>query len=140
MHRTCIAVIDATRARLFTLDRIAESGGVHEEFVETGDLVNPGRRLAASRGFPYDDHGDARQQEMDRAFAKQIAAEVSRLTADPRARRLVVCASANMLGEMRKLEPFARDGVTVDEIARDLVSLSAHQLRAQLQDYGLLPA
>jgi protein required for attachment to host cells len=139
MHRTCIAVIDATRARLFTFDRTAANGAVHEDLVETADLVNPGRRLASSRGFPYDDHGDARQEEMDRTFAKQIAAEVRRLTADPRARRLVVCASPNMLGEMRQLAPFARDGVAVDEIARDLVKLSGPQIRAQLREYGLLP-
>ena len=140
MHRTCIAVIDATRARLFTFDRSAEGDGVHEELIETTDLVNPGRRLAASRGFPYDDHGDARQEEMDRTFAKQIAAEIRRLTDDPLARRLVLCASPNMLGEMRKVAPLARDGVAVEEMARDLVKLNAPQLRAQLRDYGLLPA
>jgi protein required for attachment to host cells len=131
MHRTCIAVIDATRARLFTFDRTAEGDGVHEELVETNDLVNPGRRL---------DHGDAHQEEMDRTFAKQIGAEIRRLTDDPRARRLVLCASPNMLGEMRHVAPLARDGVAVEEIARDLVKLNTPQLRAQLRDYGLLPA
>lgn len=140
MHRTCIAVIDATRARLFTFDRTADSGEVHEELVETADLVNPGRRLASSRGFPYDDHGDARQEEMDRTFAKQIAEETRRLTTDPRTRKLVVCASPGMLGEMRQLAPLAPAGVITEEIARDLVKLSPTQLRAQLRDYGLLPA
>ncbi len=139
MHRTCIAVIDAARARLFTYDRTADGGDVREELVETADLVNPGRRLAQSRGFPFDDHGDARLAEMDRTFAKQIAAEVRRLTDDPRARRLLLCASPNMLGEMRRVAPFARDGVPVEELARDLVALTTPQLRAQLGEYGLLP-
>lgn len=132
--------MDASRARLFTLDRTADAGGVHEELVESADLVNPGRRLASSHGFPYDDHGDARVAEIDRTFAKQIAAEVRRLTDDPRARRLVVCASPNMLGTFRQVAPFARADVAVEEVAHDLVKLTAPQLRARLEEYGLLPA
>ncbi len=140
MHRTCIAVMDAARARLFTLDRTADAGGVREELVESADLVNPARRLASSRGFSHDDHGDARVAELDRTFAKQIAVELRRLTDDPRARRLVVCASPNMLGTIRQVAPLARDGVAVEELARDLVSLTATQLRERLEEYGMLPA
>jgi protein required for attachment to host cells len=140
MYRTCIAVIDASRARLFTFDRTADVGEPREALTETTDLINPARRHAASRGYPYDDHGDARLDEMDRTFAKQIATEIRRLTDDPQARRLLVCASPNMLGQMRQLAPFAREGIAVEEIARDLVKLTAPQLREQLQEYGALPA
>lgn len=139
MHRTCIAVIDAARARVFTFERSAESEGLREELRETVDLVNPGRRLAAARGFPYDDHGDARLAELDRTFAKTIAAEVHRVIDDPNTRQLVVCASPNMLGTLRQVARFARDGLAVEEIARDLVNLNPTELRSQLATYGVLP-
>src|SRR5260221_11890990 len=51
MYRTCIAVVDATRARLFTYDRFADESGVHDELVERSDLVNPIRRQRPSEGF-----------------------------------------------------------------------------------------
>ena len=140
MHRTCIGIIDATRARLFTLDRNADGGTVHEDMVEVVDLVNPARHLPASRGFPYDDHGDARMAELDRTFAKQIAKEIGGILADRRARRLVVCATPGMLGELRQAASFARDGLEIEEIARDLAQLTAPQIRTKLGEYGVLPA
>lgn len=156
MHRTCIAVVDASRARLFTFDRSVEAGGMHEELVETTDLVNPARRLTqgeqlsdsrpgssrvGTRGFAYDDHREARTEEIDRGFAKLIAQELQRLTLSPQVQRLIVCASPRMLGELRQASrTFERSGLEIAELARDLVKLTPPQLREQLGDYGLLPA
>lgn len=48
MKRACIAIVDATRARIYIYDRTADPGGAHAVFVgalhEAIDLVNPGRR------------------------------------------------------------------------------------------------
>ena len=156
MQRTCIAVIDASRARLFLYDRTAEVTGIREDLVETTDLVNPARRLTqgeqltdsrpgsgrvGSRGFTYDDHRGARTEELDRSFAKLIAHEVHRLTASPQVQRLIICASPRMLGELRQAaHVFERPALAVDEVDRDLVKLTPPQLRAQLGEYGLLPA
>jgi protein required for attachment to host cells len=155
MQRTCIAVVDASRARLFMFERSAEPTGLHENLVETTDLVNPARRLTQSeqlsesrpgssrvgpRGFAFDDHREARTGELDRSFAKLVAQELQRLTLSPQVQRLVVCASPRMLGELRHAAPtFERTGLEVAEVARDLVKLTPSQLRERLGEYGLLP-
>jgi len=74
MQRTCIAVVDASRARLFTLDRNAEQDPGTSPLVETADLVNPVRQLTQNE---LDDHHNARAEQLDRAFAKKIATEVN---------------------------------------------------------------
>lgn len=156
MQRTCIAVVDASRARLFLLDRSAEAAGIEEQLVEAADLINPARRLTqgeqlsdsrpgssrvGTRGFAYDDHREARTEEIDRGFAKLIAQELQRLTVSPQVQRLIVCASPHMLGELRQAaHTFERSGLEITEVARDLVKLTPPQLRVRLGDYGLLPA
>ena len=156
MYRTCIAIVDATRARLFTLDRIAESDRpVREDLVERTDLVNPARRLTPSQmfsdspgsshtggnGYGFDDHRGGHLDALDAAFARDIGTEIKRLVGEPTARHLIVCASPNMLGTLRKAAgSFARDGLTVDEVPRDLVKLTPPQIRDHLSSYGLLPS
>jgi Protein required for attachment to host cells len=84
MNRTLIAVVDASRARLFTCERIAPAEGLKEQIIERSDLVNPARRLHPSElfsdphpgsnrtgGLQYgtDDHRDAHLDEIDAEFA-----------------------------------------------------------------------
>jgi len=156
MYRTCIAIVDATRARLFTFDRTAEPGGpVREDLVERTDLVNPARHQTStelfsdapgsgrsgSHSYGIDDHRDSHIDALDASFAKEIDVEIQRLIRDPNARRLIVCASPRMLGDLRKVAgSFERDGLTVDEVPRDLVKLTAPQIREHLSSYGLLPS
>ena len=62
MNRTCIAIVDATRARLFTFDRTQGASGVHEQLVEQRDL---------------DDHRDAPPTpRLDTAFARAVVNEI----------------------------------------------------------------
>ncbi len=156
MYRACIAVVDATRARLFTFTRDAESGSgaVLEEMSERTDLVNPARhrtpaqlftdtRPGSSRAgglqYAFDDHRDAHLDRMDSEFAHDVTAAIDRLLRDTGSRRLVLCASPRMLGELRAAE-LRRDGLVIDELPRDYVKLTVAQLRAQLAELGLLPA
>jgi protein required for attachment to host cells len=156
MYRTCIAIMDASVARFFTLDRTSDGDGLREDLVEGTDFVNPGRRLTqgeqladARQGmghangvsFAYDDHRMSRQAEIDRGFARQVAAELHRLTDDMRVRHLIICASPGMLGELRQCaRAYARPGLEVDEMPRDLVKLTPPQIRDRLREYGLLQA
>src|SRR5512140_361197 len=93
MQRTCIAIVDATRARLFTFDRTADASGVHEELSEHTDLVNPSRRLtpaqlfsdtrtnstrAGNRHYGSDDHVDAHLDQLDAEFARSITGAIER--------------------------------------------------------------
>src|SRR5260221_8475965 len=97
MYRTCIAVVDATRARLFTYDRFADESGVHDELVERTDLVNPIRRQRPSevfsdprpgsgrvgnRQFAFDDHRDDHIARFDIEFACAAMAALHELVAD----------------------------------------------------------
>jgi protein required for attachment to host cells len=153
MYRVCIATVDATRARLFTFERTLEAEATHEELREHTDLVNPARRrpgesFSDSPGtnrvgglqYTFDDHRDAFVNNLEAEFARTVIAELQRLLDGAPARRLIVCASPRMLGELRAVGVPRRAGLVVDEVARDLVELRATDLRDQLASYGLLPA
>lgn len=155
MFRACIAIVDATRARLFTFEREATVTGLRDELTEVIDLVNPARRRRPSELFSdtrpgtnrtgrlrytFDDHRDAHIEQLDAEFARNVIAEIRRLVQIPRTDRLVLCASPNMLGELRDAaDALRRDRLIIDELPRDLVKLTTPQIRDHLADYGLLP-
>lgn len=153
MPRTCIAVVDATRARLFTFDRTDVLGEIQETLFERTDLVNPARRKTPAQLFSdsrpgtsrtgrlqyaFDDHRDAHIDELDAGFAREITAAIERTIQDTGAARLILCASPRMLGVLRST-PLRRDGLAIDEIPRDYTKLTAPQIHEQLVERGLLP-
>jgi protein required for attachment to host cells len=155
MYTACIAVVDASRARLFTLERTSEPEGVTEQLTEQRDLVDPARRLRPAQLFSetrpgtdrsgtvqytLDDHRDKHLATLDAEFARAIEDELAELMRTSHARKLVVCASPNMLGELRRARKALPDDLVIDEIARDLVKLTPSELREQLASYGILPA
>lgn len=154
MQRTCIAIVDSTRARLFTFDRTADVEGIHEELSERTDLVNPARRLTPTqlfsdtrtnsnrtgqRHYGSDDHVDAHLDQLDAEFARSIAGAIERTIRETASHRLIVCASPQMLGQLRAAE-LRHDGLVIDEIASDFVKLTPPQIHDKLVEHGLLPA
>jgi protein required for attachment to host cells len=155
MYRACIAIVDASRARLFTYERETDAEGPHEALTEQRDLVNPSRRLRASElfsesrppssrtgGLQYtlDDHRDHHIEEIDAAFSRMIVSEIAALLRSGDTQRLIVCASPNMLGQLRaEYGELRRDKLELEELPRDLVKLTPAQLRDQLASYGMLP-
>jgi protein required for attachment to host cells len=153
MHRTCIAVVDASRARLLTLERSSDAEGLHESLVELRDFINPARRLtpadllsdspgssrSGTHQFGLDDHRDAHIDKLDAEFAQLVNDEVEALLRTTPAKRLIVCASPRMLGHLRAVRGKHSD-LTIDDVARDLVKLTPTQLREHLSEQGLLPA
>ncbi len=153
--RALIAVVDATRARLFTYQStvdIQELAALHEE----SDLVNVTRRQRPSelfsdtrpgsdrvrgfgpRGFAYDDHRDAHLAQFDAVFARDVAEQIAQLAHAGGYLRLILIASASMIGEMRKA---VRDrNIVIDEVPRDFVKLTPSQLHDRLAELRLLPA
>jgi protein required for attachment to host cells len=155
MHRTCIALIDAARARVLTMDRVADATGVHDALVEHEDLVNPARRAASGalfsdhegRGqsgtlsFGFDDHRRDHLEQLDAAFARDIVARIATHTRDHRVKQLVVCASPHMLGEVRRyLASVRREGLVVHELDTNLVQLPIAEVQARLIARHVLPA
>jgi protein required for attachment to host cells len=152
MYRACIAVVDASRARLFTFERTSEVQGLREELVEQRDLVNPSRRLPPSEIFTEtrpplgrsgnlqygtDDHRDEHVDQLDIVFSRAVVDELEDLLRSAPAQRLIICASPGMLGKLRKAGHWT--DLAVDEVPRDLVKLSPDQLHDHLVSYGLLP-
>lgn len=76
-------------------------------------------RAPSGRGFAVDDRRDAALDRMDRSF---------------------VAASPRMLGFLREPGRFARLGVELCEIDRNLAHLSSPQLHDYLAERDLLPA
>ena len=155
MYKAIIAVLDATRARLFVFTRSSHASGIDEQLVEQSDMVNPARRLrpselfsdsrpslgrVGSRQFAVDDHRDAHIDQYDQSFAAAVAAELIRLADANVPDRIVLCASPRMLGILRSLTArLHRPGRFIDELPRDIVKLTVSQLREYLESYGLLP-
>lgn len=155
MQRTCIAVVDASRARLFTYERSNEAEGVNEHLVEERDLINPARRQRPSElfsdtrpgssrtgGLQYglDDHRDEHIGALDAEFSRSVVSELVALLRQAHAHRLILCASPHMLGELREAGRKLPRDIAIDELARDLVKLTPAQLREHLESQGLLPA
>src|SRR5512143_3490170 len=91
MYRACIAVVDASRARLFTYERSTEVEGLKEELIEERDLVNPARRQRPSELFSesrpgssrtgglqyaFDDHREAHVEALDAEFSRLVIDEL----------------------------------------------------------------
>jgi protein required for attachment to host cells len=153
MQSTCIAVVNATRARLFVFERSSEAGGVREDMVERTDLVNPARRRTASqlfsdtrtrtnrlggRVYGLDDHVAAHLDELDTEFAREIAGALEQAVRETGAKHLILCASPRMLGTLRAMN-LPRAGLAIDELARDYAKLTAPQIHDQLVEQRLLP-
>lgn len=153
MYRECIAVVDASRARLMTLERTLEPSGLDEQLVEQRDFINPSRRLTPSQQlsdspssgrmrdahFGIDDHRDARTENIDADFARSINREIAALLGTLPAKRLVLCASPRMLGHLRESRDELPRDLSIVELPRDLTKLTLAELRDRLAAHGLIP-
>lgn len=155
MYRVCILLVDATRARLFTCERVTEGADTRDELVERTDLVNPQRRRRPSEvlsdtrpgssrtghlQYAFDDHRDHYISQVDEKFARMAMAALRELIDERPTQRVVICASPRMLGRIRAATPgLIPDDVALDEVPRDLVKLSPGEVRAELASRHLLP-
>jgi protein required for attachment to host cells len=156
MYRVCIALVDASRARLFTFEHAMEAARSRDELVERNDLVNPQRRSrpselfseprpGASRSghlqYAFDDHRDRDVAQLDDKFARMAMAALRELIDERPTQRVVVSASPRMLGRLRAAAPgLLPDHIALDELPRDLVKLSPTDVRTELASRGLLPS
>jgi protein required for attachment to host cells len=155
MYRVCIALVDATRARLFTFERVTEGADTRDELIERTDLVNPQRRRRPSELFSdtrpgssrtghlqyaFDDHRDHHISQLDDKFARMAMAALRELIDEHSTQRVVICASSRMLGRLRAAAPgLLPNDIALDELPRDLVKLSPGDVRSELASRGLLP-
>ncbi len=155
--RACIAIIDATRARICEYDERKAAG---QELTEIHDLVDPGRRHlaevfedtvggerlgggnSAGKGTHQQATDDHRQQFMnsrDDKFAREVIAEVDRIVRDGAFTHVVIVAAPHMLGELRKhADVLRRDGLKLDELDRDLGGMNDTQVHDHLAQAGIV--
>ncbi|HSD87596.1 MAG TPA: host attachment protein [Kofleriaceae bacterium] len=167
MKRVLIATIDATRARLFAYE---EGAAPALELRELRDLVSierphhvrdavsstePGRAGAAdgpaqgngphgtTTGYERsatDDHRDARMDELDLRFARQVVQQIEELVNQDAYQHLIISAPPKMLGQLRKVDGvLQRADLHIDDLPQELAHLSVAQLHDHLAARDLIP-
>ncbi len=157
MQEICALVVNAARARYFTLEYPTDpalEGG--PDLVEVDDQANPSATLAPREQFSnlrgrhrspgggpehrYDDHRDKHQEELTQRFAKALIDTTAALVLKQRPDKLVIAASPDMLGRLRPLlEEDTRIATPLVECAKDLSGLSPKEIHAALVEYGCAP-
>jgi hypothetical protein len=157
MMRLCIALVDATRARIFTFEELnAPPGEGTQALEERVSLINVARRRRPSelftetrpasdrapsgRGFAHSDHREAAIREMDREFAAEVAAQIAMVVDSLGCHQVILAASKRMLALLRELvQPMADAGLSLTDLDRDIVRLTPAQVHDFLAARGLLP-
>lgn len=135
----CVAVADASHARVLVLEPDRETGDAGaSELIEVAEITNPLVRVRSAAGLSHD------RREIERHFAAEIAEEAAAVWSCYPPCELIVAASPGMLAALRSAirdriaGPIAPSGI--HELARDLVKLSGPRLRDELAGAGLVPA
>lgn len=150
MTQWCILVADGARARLFRAN-MQEESAKGAELVERQDLVEPERGLAdreifsdkAGRNRPgsgFEDHRRRHRDEVERKFAKRIAAAVAQELQGEPADALVVVADPRLLGLLRgALDTSVPGAPPRIEVSADLTWQALPRLQHALAQLGVLP-
>lgn len=157
----CVLVVDAARARVLTLETVAdECQPTLDELVEVGDITNPERRARASEFFSdnrpglrregshgprhgVDDRRDRHRRVMDQRFAELAANQAAEIWRRFPSCRVIVVAAPPMLGLLRPvIAERNRDPSPYEtrELPRDLTRLAPSALHDALAKARLLPA
>jgi protein required for attachment to host cells len=158
MSEYCVVVADGSRARFFSLDPVdfpEVEGG--PRLTEQADIINPERDLPQRELFSsaktirsrpalggsthgVDDHRAQHEDEFERRFARQVAAEAVRIAQANKSRYVVLAAQPRMLGFLRQeIDVVLKNGMVVRELGKDLSKLSATQVHDHLAKDQLLP-
>lgn len=155
MLQSVVAVIDGTKARLFTLEPAEipqyQSG---PNLIEREYLTNQERqgkalwaetktgrnRGSSGQAHNYDDHRDNHLEEFERSFAKEIVSKINDLMQSSQSQQLILVAEPHILGLLREsLSPHLPKGLKLQELAKDLCKLKPAELHEYLAQRELLP-
>jgi protein required for attachment to host cells len=140
MHKTWIVVADASYARFFNANK--PTGPITE--IETlsnpvnrlheGDLVSDqgGRDSNRGGGSHGIDAGGAAKTESANRFAAEVCRHLEKGRQKKSFDRLYVMAAPGFLGMLRKHQSRALRDLIRDEVAKDLATRSAQDIRDQL--------
>lgn len=161
MNRFCIAVVDGSRARFFTLtERSTDLDSSVSALEELEDLINPQAALrdeevysttkpgvrygSLDRGHhptSFDDHRTQNRRASEERFAKQVAEHLGMLALRVEAEEVVLAAAPRMMGALRPdVERILRgSGARLREVTKELTVLTPPRIHEQLVEAGALP-
>jgi protein required for attachment to host cells len=141
MPLTWIVVADAARARILHLK------GHKSGLEEVHDLVNPEARLKG-RDLVTDRHGSTHKRmadgrpgmgdngevnhQVEKAFAREVAARLRELCRENGVESLVIAAAPRFLGELRRNLDRNTAGLIRQTVNKDLSRLSPEDIKAHL--------
>ena len=145
-------VADGAQARFMALERRADAPArAALRLVESSRLENPEHKVSGRRDArkiksgrdtaPHGttDHRAPHDAELMRRFAARIGEHAAALAAEGKVSTVVLVADTRMLGLLHAaLEPVAKAGVSMRELARDYTWCSAPQLKRHLTENGLI--
>ncbi len=158
MQKYIVAVVNSIRARLFVLEpaelpeyepspKLTEIEELRSsnQSLQGQDLwsnTKPGRnRGTAGQAHGYDDHRENHRVEFERRFAQEIATKLEQVIRTNQPHQLLLVAEPQILGIMRgALSSDLPKNLTLNELAKDLCQLKAHELHEYLANKNLLPA
>lgn len=158
MTEYCIAVVSEDRARFFKVDPAEFPGlessprlieceklfnrdrGVPERDLYTDSKTGRGRAPRGGQAHGYDDHRSQHAEENERQFARKVLKRISGLAQRNQTRRVVVAASARMLGFLRQeMDILLRNGIEVSELAKDIIKFDTRRIHSLLAQEQLIP-
>jgi protein required for attachment to host cells len=149
MSRTCIVVVDAKRARFFTVEA-GDSPRNRATLVERETLANPdlgelGKSISgqprtetntnreAGPVHPIGARRERHRLELERRFGREIARVGGEMTAGWKEGTLMLIAEPRLLGLTRAcVREALPSALTLKELARNYSQLSASELRDRL--------
>lgn len=154
MSNTCIVVADGARARFFITQTAAEGRpGSSLRLTELEALTNPegeltgnqtyanirsgSNRAPGGRAFEYDDHRARHHEEVERRFARQVAASTLEFVRRQHADNVVLAVEPHMLGLLREqLGHSLPSELKLVEFAEDLTWHTPEHIQAALERRG----
>ncbi|WP_416669803.1 host attachment protein [Egbenema bharatensis] len=156
MQRYIVAVVNSAKAKLFVLEpiefpvdepspKLVAIDELHNanQTLHGEDLwssTKPGRnRGVAGQAHGYDDHRDKHRVEFERRFAQEIVNRLVQIRQSTQPHQLILVAEPHILGIMRgALSANLPKNLKINELAKDLCQLKAHELQDYLEAKGLI--
>ena len=149
MHRTCVVVADAARARIFEVEESdaprAPLRLVEREALKNPDLSERGQAVTGRprtetntnrQGGPKHPIGAQRERhrlDIERRFGREIARKTGMIAREAAAHTVIFVAPPQFLGLARAaLQEELAPGVELKEVAKDYTGLPVEEIRDRL--------
>ncbi|MEL7508532.1 MAG: host attachment protein [Cyanobacteria bacterium J06636_28] len=151
MRSYLVTVVNGVHARFFTLAaaELSDDGQSGPHLTEHSSLNNAEKPIA-TKGTPNNligrkHHGNRHEKttqstEINRRFASKVLQHISTITQTSASSHLILVAEPHILGNLREsVASHVPSTMSVNELAKDLCRLNAHELHKYLTSKQMLP-